>query len=415
MRVAVKNLPKSTTRGELEETFNRGGNMTDIYMLENSRGHFRRVCFIGYKTEEEAVSVQRYFHNAMFKNHRITVELAKEETCERLQKSESQERRILYSKTIFIRGLSTDIDTGLLKEELEKVGRVLDIRLERKKNGGCALAKFREGAHAVSAFKKIRILLGMRVKIGPYNETHLEKKREYYNSLFFNFDTVIKRTCEMERIDKRDLVDIRDTGLGSKVALLETNLVAQTRDFLEHNNIYLGSIKEERSKNILILRNADLLGALDLVRGDYKVSLAPSKCLALLEFHDEKEAADALKSLNLRRYKSQIIYCEFAPICRVPEGRAEEPVPSGAGGPKLTNKIVVKNVPFQASVSDLKNIFASYTHVVDVRLPIKSDKTHRGFGFIILDSSQSVDRTIEYFGASTHLYGRRLVLERAKS
>ncbi|KAI4290973.1 multiple RNA-binding domain-containing protein 1 [Pancytospora philotis] len=416
MRVVVKNLPKKVDKSEIEAFFSRNSPVTDVYMLNSASGAFRRVCFIGYKTGEEAQGAQQYFNNAMFCNHKITVELADEEAAAPAAKPESQERRILYSKTVLIRGLGPSTTESMLEEELQKIGRVTSVKLTRKDEKTSAVVLFREGVHAVHAFQHVRLLLGMRVKVGVYTETEGERKKEYYNTLFFNFDTVVKRTCEMEKIDKRDLVNLRDGALGSRIALLETNLVEQTRLFLEHNGIFLDRITEEKDRKTLILRNSDIFGVLELVKGDYRVDLAPSKCLALLVFGDEKEALEALKALNMRRFKNNIIYCEFAPLCNAPAAE-ETPAPAAPGkktGEKKTNKIVVKNVPFQASVDDLKNIFSSYAHVVDIRLPIKSDKTHRGFAFIILDSPKSVDKAIGYFGTSTHLYGRRLVLERAK-
>lgn len=429
MRIIVKNLPESTKKTELEEAFAKQSGVTDVYMLEDGRGRFRRVAFVGYRTDEEAAAAQKYFDGTMFKNHKISVEIAKEEAAKAIGNAESQERRILYARAIYVKNLAPNTDIGLLREEFEKMGKIVDLRLEERPNRACAIVKFREGAHAVAAFKKIRILAGMRVKICAYNESQQTKAREYYNTLFFNFDTVIKRTCEIERIDKRDLVNMRDAGLGARISLLETNLVEQTKVFLESNGIFLDAIGDEKNKKMLILRNADVLGALDLVKGDFRVSLAPSKCLALLDFVEEKEALEAYKSLSMRRYKNQIIYCEFAPVCQAPEKRglgAAEGVPAvksesaptekkGIAAAKGTNKIVVKNVPFQANIEELRSIFSAFAHVVDIRLPIKSDKTHRGFGFIILDSAESVDKAIEYFGTSTHLYGRRLVLEKAKA
>lgn len=418
MRIIIKNLPKSTKKEELELFLSRNdgdiGGVTDVYLLQDGRGQFRRVAFAGYNTEDEAVKSQKYFNNSIFKNHKITVEIANAEEDKNIRQTESLERRILYSRMIFIKKLSPKTDIDILRSELEKFGKITDISIDERGN---ASVKFKEGKNAVNAWKNTKVLLGMRVKICAYNESPVVKRKEHYNTLFFNFDTVIKRTCEIERIDKRDLVNLKDSALGARIALLETSLVEQTKVFLEHNNIDIDKITDEKSKNILILRNSDILGVLDMVKGDYKLSLAPSKCLALLEFSDEKEASEALSSLNMRRYKTQIIYCEYAPICtKVVEQNVAEKDKEEVSNKKTpkTNKIVVKNVPFQATVSDLKEIFSSFTHVVDIRLPIKSDKTHRGFGFIILDSAESVEAALKYFGTSTHLYGRRLVLEKAK-
>ncbi|ELA41181.1 uncharacterized protein VICG_01780 [Vittaforma corneae ATCC 50505] len=262
--------------------------------------------------------------------------------------------------------------------------------------------------------------------VGNYVEKLVDLKKEHYNSLFFSFETVVKRTCESEKIDRNDLLNLQDKELGSRIALLETNLVAQTKKFLENNGIFLDKISG-KSENVLVLRNSDLMGALDLVKGEFKVNIAPSKCLALLTFKDLSDASRCYRDLNMRRFKNEVIYCEFAPTSSLllPNNsslidKTGQPILNNCESPKptnekQTNKIIVKNVPFQATQDELKSIFSSFTHVLDVRLPKKSDGTHRGFAFIVLDSPRHVDDAIEYFSSSTHLYGRRLVLEKAKS
>ena len=145
-----------------------------------------------------------------------------------------------------------------------------------------------------------------------------------------------------------------------------------------------------------------------MIKGDFTVNISPSKCLALLKFKQLKECEKCYKEMNMKRFKNQVIYCEYAPVCSVPEKRITE-VSS-----KKTCKIIVKNVPFQATESEIKKIFSSFSHISEVRLPKKADGTHRGFAFIVLDSPENVEKAIDFFGSSTHLYGRRLVLERAK-
>jgi squamous cell carcinoma antigen recognized by T-cells 3 len=49
-------------------------------------------------------------------------------------------------------------------------------------------------------------------------------------------------------------------------------------------------------------------------------------------------------------------------------------------------EIHVSNVHFQASESDLKELFAKYGTIETVRIPRKVNGDHRGFGFIIFSS-----------------------------
>ena len=410
MRIAVKNLPKKCTEKEIRDFFNKKGTVTDVFMLKNHNSEFRRIAFVGFSNEKEANDAVDYFNSAYFQNHKITVELARDDT--KIQEhSESKLRKALYSKTIIIKNIGESLDEETIISCLEKFGKIVNIEIQKKDQHPFAIVKFKEGEAAEKAIKELKILAGKRVKVGNFLEKIVDSRKEHYNSLFFNFESVIQRTCENERIKRNDLLDLKDKDLGARITLLETNLVEQTKKFLQANNIYLANITG-KSENILILRNSDLLGAIDLIKGDFKVNIAPSNCLALLEFKNAKECEKCYQEMNMKRFKNQVIYCEYAPVCSIPETviDSEQKVQNA----KQTNKMIVKNVPFQASEDELKKVFSSFSHVSEVRLPKKPDGTHRGFAFVVLDNPLNVDKAIEYFGSSTHLYGRRLVLERAK-
>ncbi|KAH9252538.1 hypothetical protein BASA81_009497 [Batrachochytrium salamandrivorans] len=76
-------------------------------------------------------------------------------------------------------------------------------------------------------------------------------------------------------------------------------------------------------------------------------------------------------------------------------------------------KLVVRNVPFEASKKDIKELFSSFAHVKSVRIPTKFDGQHRGFAFVDFLTKQEAKTAFETLGA-THLYGRHLVLEWAQ-
>jgi multiple RNA-binding domain-containing protein 1 len=47
-----------------------------------------------------------------------------------------------------------------------------------------------------------------------------------------------------------------------------------------------------------------------------------------------------------------------------------------------TPKMMVRNVPFEAKVKELEELFKVFGQLKYVRLPKKIDGTHRGFGFV---------------------------------
>nr|AAI63877.1 RNA binding motif protein 19 [Danio rerio] len=79
---------------------------------------------------------------------------------------------------------------------------------------------------------------------------------------------------------------------------------------------------------------------------------------------------------------------------------------------QTTSKILVRNIPFQATVKELRELFCTFGELKTVRLPKKGiGGSHRGFGFIDFLTKQDAKKAFSALCHSTHLYGRRLVLE----
>ncbi|XP_029960967.1 putative RNA-binding protein 19 [Salarias fasciatus] len=81
------------------------------------------------------------------------------------------------------------------------------------------------------------------------------------------------------------------------------------------------------------------------------------------------------------------------------------------------SKILVRNVPFQATVREIRELFCTFGELKTVRLPKKAAGTgnHRGFGFVDFLTKQDAKKAFAALCHSTHLYGRRLVLEWAEA
>ncbi|OWA53427.1 putative RNA-binding protein 19 [Hypsibius exemplaris] len=84
---------------------------------------------------------------------------------------------------------------------------------------------------------------------------------------------------------------------------------------------------------------------------------------------------------------------------------------------QTSSKIMVRNIPFQASEKEIRDIFRVFGDLKSVRLPKKMGDTgsHRGFCFIEYNAKNDAKRAFDALSQSTHLYARRLVLEWAES
>jgi len=76
-----------------------------------------------------------------------------------------------------------------------------------------------------------------------------------------------------------------------------------------------------------------------------------------------------------------------------------------------STKIIVRNIPFEAKLQELQQLFSVFGELKSVRVPKKLRGTHRGFGFVDFMTKDDAKRAFSALCHSTHLYGRRLVLE----
>lgn len=80
---------------------------------------------------------------------------------------------------------------------------------------------------------------------------------------------------------------------------------------------------------------------------------------------------------------------------------------------KNPTKITVRNVPFQATRTEILKLFGSFGQLKRVRLPKKFNGGHRGFAFVEFVTHKEALAAMKSL-SRTHLYGRHLVLEWAE-
>ncbi|EMD35195.1 hypothetical protein CERSUDRAFT_116663 [Gelatoporia subvermispora B] len=76
-------------------------------------------------------------------------------------------------------------------------------------------------------------------------------------------------------------------------------------------------------------------------------------------------------------------------------------------------KMIVKNVPFEATKKDIRELFSAHAQLKSVRLPRKFDHRARGFAFLEFTTHAEAARAYATL-RHTHLLGRHLVLEWAE-
>ncbi|XP_025745502.1 probable RNA-binding protein 19 isoform X1 [Callorhinus ursinus] len=134
-----------------------------------------------------------------------------------------------------------------------------------------------------------------------------------------------------------------------------------------------------------------------------------------VEYRKPEQAKKALKQLQghvVDSHKLEVRISERATEPALTSTRKKQ-VPRK----QTTSKILVRNIPFQADSREIRELFSTFGELKTVRLPKKmtGTGTHRGFGFVDFLTKQDAKRAFHALCHSTHLYGRRLVLEWADS
>ena len=77
------------------------------------------------------------------------------------------------------------------------------------------------------------------------------------------------------------------------------------------------------------------------------------------------------------------------------------------------NKLLIKNIAFEANKEELRKLFKVYGQVKNLRLPTKIDGGHRGFAFVEFMSHEEAQKAFKEL-QNTHFYKRKLIIEWAK-
>ena len=499
------------------------------------------------------------------------------------RKSSSKEvepESIAESGRLFIRNLSYLTTEEQLTELFGKFGPLTEatIPLDKGtgKSTGLGFVTYMLPEHAVKAYEALdgEIFQGRLMHILPAKARHLgggdsvnektdkdgssyKKKKEQknkeeagkghnWNTLFLGANAVADAIADRYSAEKSDIFNPEggDTTAAVRMALGETQLVAETREFMEAQGVNLEvfeKTKLKRSKNVILVKNlpfgttdAELHQLFQPFGPIGRLVLPPGGISALVEFTEALNARSAFKKLVYTSFKHLPLYLEWAPIGvlndrqqKQPSEKAVEssekevvansaeageqctvfvknlsfsttedalsdlfskigrikstniarkrnmkdpskPLSMGFGfveferprnaqkaikrlqhseldGHKLelklshreshgvdgesdgrreeklseqkSAKILVRNIPFEASKHEVRELFQTFGELKTVRLPKKfssSQGEHRGFGFVEFTTKDGAKRAFDSLKHSTHLYGRRLVLEWAE-
>lgn len=205
-------------------------------------------------------------------------------------------------------------------------------------------------------------------------------------------------SLEEEKNDDADVDEEATDGAESTTVYVKNLNFRTTEDALKH-------VFEESIGNVRSVRIPTKAGSVKAVRGagSNDKSIRQSMGYGFVEFKSDAAARKALSVLQGKVIDGHDIDLKISK-------RNASTQKSAGGKKKPSTKIIVRNVPFQASRTEILQLFGSFGQLKTVRLPKKFDGGHRGFAFVEFTGAKEALNAMKAL-ASTHLYGRHLVLE----
>lgn len=370
---------------------------------------------------------------------------------------------LIETGRIFVRNLSYLCKTEDLEALFFPFGPVVETHLSldpnTKRPKGFAFVTYMMPEHAVTAFNaldgtifqgRMLHLLPARAKkeVEEGDDVSFKKKKEAelkkksvqahtWNSLFLGANAVADVVADKYNTTKSAVLDAGGRGsLAVRMALGETQIVNETREFLINNGVCLDAfekksevdksgssqrtsegkpLKTQRSAVCLLAKNlpagttASEIGELFSPFGTLaRLVLPPSGITAIVEFQEAIEAKTAFRRLAYSKFKHLPLYLEWAPVGvfkpDAPKGVASAPQPKQRGEnsrepgtseseevdadqAELNATLYAKNLNFATEDASLKMFFASYGPVVGAVIARHKDAKSgevlsRGYGFV---------------------------------
>ncbi|XP_027628925.1 probable RNA-binding protein 19 [Tupaia chinensis] len=160
-----------------------------------------------------------------------------------------------------------------------------------------------------------------------------------------------------------------------------------------------------------VFSKVGMVKSCSISRKKNKAGALLSMGFGFVEYKKPEQAQKALKQLQghvVDGHKLEVRISERATKPAITSARKKQ-----VSRKQTTSKILVRNIPFQADSREIRELFSTFGELKTVRLPKKmtGTGTHRGFGFVDFLTKQDAKRAFNALCHSTHLYGRRLVLE----
>ena len=224
-----------------------------------------------------------------------------------------------------------------------------------------------------------------------------------------NPNSVLESISKRFGLKKRDILSEEGDNLAVRMALAETEIINETKEWMEKQRFNLDFMDRERAscershtiiivKNIPFKTNEQDIEELFARFGSVKrVMLPPNRALAVVEFEDEKFATNAFQNLSYYTFKHTPLYLEWAPIDLLDKSevakRQNEEMETEA---HLSKILYIKNINFETTEDKLRQHFEA-GNLGDIRSVkiVRMNGKSLGYGFIEFATDEAVSNALK--------------------
>ncbi|GAU91865.1 hypothetical protein RvY_04042-2 [Ramazzottius varieornatus] len=372
----IKHLPKGVNKAIIREFF-VGLNPLRVHLPKKAKD----IAFVQFSSKADVAEAKTFDKKQML-GQTVTVTECEnpveednevsstvKDKAEVGSRMEADDSSITEHGRLFVRNLPFFCTIEDIEKLFEKFGPISEVKLPTdfitNQAKGYSIVTFMMPEHAVKALTMDgKAFQGRTIHVMPAkpkpeetqstkrnNGTESSFKKEKskqtkddstkavhsWNSLFLGVNSVMDIMAQRYKVSKNEILETNAGGQSAavKVALGETQIVKETKEFLEENGVKLEAFNEKkgrRSRTVMLVKNlpagtpsGEVQKLFEPFGAINRLLLPPAGVTAIVEMLNINEAKKAFRSLAYYKFGSVPLFLEWAPVDALSETKPSSP------------------------------------------------------------------------------------------
>lgn len=321
-----------------------------------------------------------------------------------LEESDDRQTVERSDTVILVKNLNRDVSRKKLRDVFQRYGEVEKVLLPPNKALG--VIQLKSSDYAENCFNRLsaELLNGqpMYLEFAPKSFIKVDPKKKVENEEFQEGGIPTGKSVKGEGNEDQGLGKYAKSKNSGKGGLGEEAELVKGKTLFVKNFSFASS-------------NDDLFEFLGKNNIEYKTAKiifqdGKSRGFGFIEFSTDEAAEQAIRKLNGKIFDGHKLEIS---ISRADKSKEQKKKKKNVDQLEASAKVVVRNIDFAATKEEVRELVEQYGEVHAVRMPQKMSGDHKGYAFVEFTSVDEAKNAFEALGSS-HLYGRRLVLEYAR-